>query len=87
MKGIILLIIAIIFIMIAVLIGFRNSEIVTLNYLIAQVDMRISTFMLVCIIIGFFLGFTTILTKYLALKLRFVSMKRRLEKLALNKSA
>jgi len=87
MKGIILLIIAIILIMIAVLVGFQNSEIVTINYLIAQVNMRISIFMLVCIIIGFFLGFSTILTKYLTLKVRFATMKRRLEKLAIDKSA
>jgi putative membrane protein len=87
MKGVILLILAIIFIMIAVVVGFRNSDVVTINYLIAQIDMKISTFMLVCIFIGFFLGFTTIITKYLALKVRFASMKRRLEKLAINKTS
>lgn len=87
MKGVILLILAIILIMIAVVVGFRNADVVTINYLIAQIEMRISTFMVVCLIIGFFLGFTTILTKYLALKVRFASMKRRLEKLAINKSS
>jgi putative membrane protein len=87
MKGIILLIFAIILIMVAVVVGFRNSDVVTINYLIAQIDMRMSTFMVVCMVIGFFLGFTTILTKYLALKVRFATMKRRLEKLAIDKSA
>ena len=86
MKGVILLIIAIILIMIAAIVGFRNADVVTINYLIAQIDMKVSTFMLICIFIGFFLGFTTILTKYLALKVRFASMKRRLEKLAINKT-
>lgn len=86
MKGVVLLILAIILIMIAVVVGFRNADVVTINYLIAQIEMRISTFMVVCLIIGFFLGFTTILTKYLALKVRFSSMKRRLEKLAINKT-
>jgi len=86
MKGVVLFIIAIILVMIAVIVGFRNAEVVTINYLIAQVDMKISSFMLVCLFIGFFLGFTTILTKYLALKVRFASMKRRLEKLAINKT-
>lgn len=87
MKGVILLILAIILIMIAVVVGFRNADVVTINYLIAQIQMRISTFMVVCLIIGFFLGFTTILTKYLALKVRFASMKRRLEKLAITKTS
>jgi putative membrane protein len=73
--------------MIAVVVGFRNADVVTINYLIAQIEMRISTFMVVCLIIGFFLGFTTILTKYLALKVRFASMKRRLEKLAITKTS
>lgn len=86
MKGVILLILAIILIMIAVVVGFRNADVVTINYLIAQIEMRISTFMVVCLIIGFFLGFTTIITKYLALKVRFASMKRRLEKLSINKT-
>ena len=87
MKGIILLIIAIIIIMVAVLVGFQNSEVVTINYLIAQIDMQISMFMLVCLVIGFFLGFITIITKYLALKVRFAAMKRRVEKLSIDKSA
>jgi putative membrane protein len=86
MKGIILLFFAIVFIMAAVVVGFRNSDVVSINYLIAQIDMRISTFMVVCISIGFFLGFSAILTKYLTLKVRFASMKRRLEKLAIDKS-
>jgi putative membrane protein len=87
MKGIILLILAIILTMLAAVVGFRNSDVVTINYLISQVDMRISSFMVVCIVIGFFLGFSAILTKYLALKVRFATMKRRLEKLAIDKSA
>lgn len=87
MKGIILLIFAVILIMIAVVVGFKNADVVTIHYLVAQYDMRISTFMVVCILIGFFLGFITILTKYLALKVRFASMKRRLEKLSIDKSA
>jgi putative membrane protein len=86
MKGIILLILAIILIMLAVVVGFRNADTVTINYLLAQINMRISTFMVICIAIGFTLGFITILTKYLALKVRFASMKRRLEKLAIDKT-
>lgn len=86
MKGFILLILAIIFILVAVVVGFRNADVITVNYLIAQINMKISTFMLVCIFMGFFLGFSTILLKYLALKVRFATMKRRLEKLAVSKN-
>ncbi len=86
MKGIVLLILAIVLIMIAVVVGFRNADVVTINYLVAQIDMRISSFMVVCIAVGFILGFVTILTKYLALKVRFRSMRRRLEKLSTTKN-
>ena len=86
MKGIILFILAIVLIMLAVIVGFRNADVVTINALIVQFNMRISTFMVICLVIGLTLGFITILTKYLALKVRFASMKRRLEKLAIDKS-
>lgn len=85
MKGIILFIVAFVLILLAFVVGFRNSEVVTINALVVQGNMKISTFMVICIGIGFFLGFVTILTKYLALKIRLSSMRRRLEKLSTNK--
>lgn len=87
MKGIILIILVIFLLLAAIVVGSRNADVVTINYLIAQVDMRVSTFMVVCMAIGFFFGTATILTKYLALKVRFAAMKKRLDKLSINKSA
>ena len=40
MKGIILLIIAVVFILTAIVVGARNNELVSINYLIAQADLR-----------------------------------------------
>ena len=77
MKGIILFIIVIVLLLTAIVVGARNNEIVTLNYLIAQIDLRISVLMAICIGLGIFVGISTMLTKYLALKLRFAHMKRR----------
>jgi len=87
MKGIILIILVVFMLLTAIVVGSRNADVVTINYLVAQVDMRISTFMVVCLFIGFFLGSATILSKYLALKVRFASMKKRVEKLSADKSA
>ncbi len=87
MKGIILLVLAVVFLLLAIVVGSRNADVVTINYLIAQIDMRVSTFMVVCLAVGFFLGISTILTKYLALKVRFTAMKRRLDKLQSSKPA
>lgn len=87
MKGIILIILVVFMLLTAIVVGSRNSDVVSINYLIAQVDMRISTFMVVCLFIGFFLGTATIWTKYLALKVRFASMRKRLDKLSADKPA
>jgi len=86
MKGIILFVVVIILLLTAIIVGARNNEVVTINYLIAQIDMRISLLMAVCIALGFFVGLSTIVTKYFTLKLRFASMKRRLDKLSVEKS-
>ena len=85
MKGIILFIVVVILLLTAIIVGARNNEIVTINYLIAQIDLRISMLMAICILLGFVVGISIILTKYLALKLRFASMKRRLDKLSVEK--
>lgn len=85
MKGIILFIIVIVLLLTAIVVGARNNEIVTINYLIAQIDLRISVLMAICIGLGIFVGISTMLTKYLALKLRFAHMKRRLDKLSVEK--
>lgn len=87
MKGIILIIIVIFLLLTAIVVGSRNADVVTINYLVAQIDMRQSTFMVLCIALGFFLGIATIVTKYLALKVRFASMKKRLDKLSTNKTS
>ncbi|MFW8589623.1 lipopolysaccharide assembly protein LapA domain-containing protein [Glaciecola sp. 2405UD65-10] len=87
MKGIVLVILVIFMLLTAIVVGSRNADVVTINYLIAQVDMRISTFMVVCLFVGFFIGVSTILTKYLSLKVRFASLKKRLDKLSVEKSS
>jgi putative membrane protein len=86
MKGIILFIVVIVLLLTAIVVGARNNEIVTINYLLAQIDMRVSVLMAVCIALGIFVGISTILTKYFALKLRFATMKRRVDKLSIEKS-
>ena len=86
MKGIILLIIAVVFILTAIVVGARNNELVSINYLIAQADLRISVLIAICMCAGIFIGISTMLTKYFALKIRFASMKRRLDKLSVEKA-
>lgn len=78
MKGILILVLSVVVLLLAIVVGSRNADVVTINYLIAQVDIRISTFMVICLILGFMLGIFTILLKYLSLKLKLVGLKKQL---------
>jgi len=82
MKAILVIITVVLLLLLAIVVGSRNSEVITVNYLIAQTDMRVSTFMVVSICVGFILGLCTILTKYLALKIKVSLLTRKLNKLA-----
>ncbi|MGQ8363725.1 lipopolysaccharide assembly protein LapA domain-containing protein [Glaciecola sp. 1036] len=81
MRKILLSILVVLLILLAIVVGSRNTEIVTVNYLIAQIDMRLSTFMVVSLLIGFCIGFSTILTRYLSLKVKMGLLKRKLAKI------
>lgn len=86
MKGIVLFVIVIFILLVAIVVGARNSSLVTVELLVMQAEMRLSTFMVFSLLAGFFVGLSTILTKYLVLRLRFANMKKRLDKLSLEKS-
>jgi putative membrane protein len=82
MKAILLLIIVICLVLLAIVVGSRNAEIISVNYLIAQTDMRVSSFMVWSMAAGFVLGISSILTKYLALRVKVSLLTRKLNKLA-----
>lgn len=86
MKGIVLFVIVLFILLLAIVVGARNSSLITVELLVVQVEMRLSTFMIFSLFAGFFVGLSTILTKYLVLRLRFANMKKRLDKLTLEKS-
>ncbi|MFC4699327.1 lipopolysaccharide assembly protein LapA domain-containing protein [Glaciecola siphonariae] len=82
MKAILVIIIVILLVLLAIVVGSRNAEIISVNYLLAQVDMRVSTFMVWSMSAGFIVGICTILTKYLALRVKVTLLTRKLNKLA-----
>ncbi|WP_395343335.1 lipopolysaccharide assembly protein LapA domain-containing protein [Ningiella sp. W23] len=82
MKAILVIIIVVLLVLLAIVVGSRNADIITVNYLIAQTDMRVSTFMVWSIIAGFIIGVCTIFTKYLALRVKVGMLNRKLNKLA-----
>jgi putative membrane protein len=82
MKAILITIVVVLLLLLAIVVGARNSEIITVNYLIAQTDMRVSAFMVISIALGFVLGICSILSKYLALRVKLSLLNRKLAKLS-----
>nr|WP_136252234.1 LapA family protein [Ningiella ruwaisensis] len=86
MKAILVIIIVVLLLLLALVVGSRNAELISVNYLIAQTEMRVSTFMVWSMLAGFILGMSTILTKYLALRVKVSLLSRKLNKLAKNEN-
>jgi putative membrane protein len=82
MKAILVILTVVLLVLLAIVVGSRNAEIISVNYLIAQTEMRVSTFMVWAMCVGFILGICTILTKYLALRVKVAMLTRKLNKLS-----
>lgn len=83
MKGLISIILIIFILLIAIAIGSQNDGLISINYLIAQSTIRISSFISIVLAIGVFIGVALFLPVYLRLKLQLASLKsksKRLEK-------
>jgi len=70
MKRIITLIIAILLFVIAALLGLKNQQLVNVNYLLAQSEMRLSTLLAIIFLIGFITSGTLAVLFYLRLKIK-----------------
>jgi lipopolysaccharide assembly protein A len=70
MKRIITLIIAILLFVIAALLGLKNQQLVNINYLLAQSEMRLSTLLAIIFLIGFVASGTLAMLFYLKLKIK-----------------
>jgi len=79
---IILTTLTIIFVLaIAYLFGSYNEQIVTVNYLIAKGDFKLSWVVAVALVCGFLLSWVISAYFYYSLKVRFALTKRKLDKL------
>jgi len=82
MKGIILFILVLFLLVVAIVIGSQNTQIVSVNYLIAKTEMRLSTFLVICVSLGILMGFFTMLVKYLSARMHNKILIRRIKKLS-----
>ena len=84
MKRFITLVITILFFILAVVLGLKNQQLINLNYLIAQNDIRLSTLLAIIFLIGFLVSTLVNVFFYFKLKiknrqLRKLNRKQRLE--------
>lgn len=82
MKGIVLFIIVLLLLIISIVIGSQNTQIISVNYLIAKADMRLSTFMVISLGTGIFIGFAIMAVKYLGARMQARLLQRRIKKLS-----
>jgi putative membrane protein len=82
MKGIIVVVVIIMLLMISIVIGSQNTQMITVNYLVAKAELKVSTFMVITMALGFLIGFLMMLLRFLGLKMQNTILQRRLKKLA-----
>jgi putative membrane protein len=82
MKVIIVFVVIILLLMVSIVIGSQNTQLITVNYIIAKAELRVSTFMVIAIALGFLIGFLMMLLRFLGLKMQTKILQRRLKKLS-----
>lgn len=82
MKYIFGIVIILALIIVAVTIGANNDQVITLNYIVAKSELRLSTLVALLFGFGLILGWAITGIFYLKLKLQNLSLNRRLKRQA-----
>ena len=82
MKGLFTFLVLIIALFIAIIFGSRNQELVTINYLIAQSELRESTLMAIILSLGIVIGMLTMFGSWLKLSWQVKSLKNQVKRLS-----
>jgi putative membrane protein len=81
-KGLFTFLVLIIVLVIAIIIGSRNQELITINYLIAQSELRESTLMAIILSLGVVIGMLTMFGSWLKLSWQVKSLKNQVKRLS-----
>lgn len=84
MKRFLTLIITVLLFVIAVVLGLKNQQVINVNYLVAQSEIRLATLLALVFLLGFLVSSTVYVAFYLKLKmknrqLRKINSKQRKE--------
>jgi putative membrane protein len=81
-KGLFTFLVLIVVLVIAIIIGSRNQELITINYLIAQSELRESTLMAIILSLGIVIGMLTMFGSWLKLSWQVKSLKNQVKRLS-----
>lgn len=82
MKGLFSFLLLLLVLIVAIIVGSRNQELLTINYLIAQSQIRESTLMAICLGLGVIIGIVSMFSSWLRLTWQVTSLKSQVKKLA-----
>lgn len=81
MKGIVSLIVIVVLLGLAFAVGTQNDAEVTVNYLIAQAHIRISTLIAISLSLGVVIGILIMLATWLKLRVQLLATRAKLRRL------
>ncbi|WP_339725094.1 LapA family protein [uncultured Paraglaciecola sp.] len=86
-KGLLLLLFILLMLVIAGFVGSQNSHLVSINYILAETEMRMSVLLAVTFLLGIIFSVLLIIGYILRLKWRIGSLERKNKKLSLPTNA
>lgn len=81
MKGLLTFLLLVLVLVFAIVVGSRNQDVITINYLIAQSEMRESTLMAITLGAGVVIGILTMFFNWLKLSWQVSSLKSQVKRL------
>lgn len=81
MRGILSVLVIVVLLALAFAVGSQNDAVVSVNYLIAQADTRISTLIAIALSIGVVIGVLIMLASWLSLRLKVVALRTKVRRL------
>lgn len=81
MKGLLTFLLLVLVLVFAIVVGSRNQDVITINYLIAQSEMRESTLMAITLGAGVVIGMMTMFFNWLKLSWQVSSLKSQVKRL------
>lgn len=81
MKGIISVLVIIVLLALVFAVGSQNDAVVSVNYLIARADLRLSTLIAISVSLGILIGLIIMLVSWLSLRVRLVALRAKVRRL------